>query len=83
MATKNYLFVNYNEKMKIQTEDGQSYYLGKLNYLGKSTLYDDDGALVFNSCRVLSLKEGEPLKVVADGRPWTFWISSSKIISIT
>ena len=54
MATKNYLSVN--KKIKIQTEEGQSYYLGKpndINEMDIRTLRSSSGALIFFSCRVL------------------------------
>ena len=48
MATKNYLSVN--KKIKIQTEEGQSYYLGKpndINEMDIRTLRSSSGALIF------------------------------------
>lgn len=80
MVTKNYLSVN--EKIKVETNDGQIYHLGKPNDFDERALYAGSGALIFCLCRVLGLKEGEPLKVVADGKPWPFWGSPSEIISI-
>ena len=81
--TKNYLFAN--KKIKVQTEDGQNYYLGKPNDISEMDirmLHSGSGALIFNSCRVLSLRTKEHIKVVARGRPMSFWMSLSKVISI-
>lgn len=84
MATKDYLSVK--KKIKIKTEDGKIYYIGKPNDpndFGNRTLYDGSRVVIFSLCRVLGLKEGELLKVVAGGRPWSFWGSPSEIMSIT
>lgn len=79
--TKNYLSIN--KKLKIKTEDGQIYYLGKPNDFAKRVLYADSGALIFNLCRVVGLRKGELLRVVVSGKSYPFWTSLFKIISIT
>lgn len=84
MAIKNYLLAN--KKIKIQTEDGQSYYLGKpndINEMDIRRLRSGFDALIFNSCRVLPLRRKEHIKVVVRGRPMSFWMSPSEIVSIT
>lgn len=83
MAIKNYLLAN--KKIKIQTEDGQNYYLGKpndRNEMDVRTLRSGSDALIFNSCRVLPLRIKEHIKVVAMGRPMSLWMSPSRVMLI-
>lgn len=80
--TKDYLSIN--KKIKIQTKNDQNYYLSGPNDFGRRALFSDSGVLIFASCDVLGLKNGEPLKVVVyDDKSRQSWCSPSEIISIT